>query len=137
MRIHSLIVTHIILTTITRMRPFYNRLPVGSRSRLRSYTCPRIAPANSSGFQHMSQSLLMHPVISASLSGVCIELEGIQTPRLIPLALKSPYPPQRKYRQQLCLLIIQMPHVSCSYGDRGNSSKVSRRTTEVTETNKL
>ena len=33
--IHSLIVTHIILTTITRMRPFYNIiLP---RSRLRSY----------------------------------------------------------------------------------------------------
>ena len=38
MRVHSLIVTHIILTTITRMRPFYNRLPVGSRSRLRSYS---------------------------------------------------------------------------------------------------
>ena len=37
-RIHSLIVTHIILTTITRMRPFYNRLPVGSRSRLSSYS---------------------------------------------------------------------------------------------------
>ena len=37
-RIHSIIVTHII---ITHMRPFYNRLPVRSRSHLRSYNSPK------------------------------------------------------------------------------------------------
>ena len=37
MPIHAFVVTHITLTTITCMRPLYDRLPVGSRSRLRSY----------------------------------------------------------------------------------------------------
>ena len=35
--IHAFVVTHITLTTITCMRPLYDRLPVGSRSRLRSF----------------------------------------------------------------------------------------------------
>ena len=43
-RIHSIIVIHVILTTITPMRPFYIRLPVGSRLRLRSYTASTCTP---------------------------------------------------------------------------------------------